>query len=376
LGKTKLLGFLLTFIFLGLVLWRTNLSELGGALSSANYLYVIPAAFCTLISYILRTIRWRRILLPTRSIPARRLFPVLMIGFMANNVLPARLGEFVRAYSLGQKESISKSLSFATIMLERLLDGVTLVVILALISLSVPLQDWGAEIAYIACAVFLAAAIGVVALLVREDLARRLIFLVLRPWPRATAERFASRADSFVLGLHALRGGRAVVVLLLYSAAIWTVETTMYFLVLRGFNVQLDVQTTVLAAALLLVVVNLGIMLPSAPGYIGTFQFFGVLALSTFAIQRELALSITIVAHSIQYVLVTGLGLIFFSQASMSFKTPFAKLSLESARPEDVPGTGELADQPDLGSGGRQAAPDGKLTPVGSADTQGGDLGR
>jgi len=186
LGKTKLLGFLLTFIFLGLVLWQTNLSELGGALSSANYLYVIPAAFCTLISYILRTIRWRRILLPTRSIPARRLFPVLMIGFMANNVLPARLGEFVRAYSLGQKESISKSLSFATIMLERLLDGVTLVVILALISLSVPLQDWGAEIAYIACAVFLAAAIGVVALLVREDLARRLIFLVLRPWPRAT----------------------------------------------------------------------------------------------------------------------------------------------------------------------------------------------
>ena len=336
-GKTKYLGFILTFVFLSLVLWKLDLSELGAALRSANYVYVLPAALCTFTSYVVRTLRWRRILIPTRRIPVLQLFPVLMIGFMANNVLPARLGEFVRAYTLGRKENISKSLSFATIMLERLFDGITLVVFLALLSLVVPLPGWGVEIAYFASAVFFIAAVGVLVLLLKEDLARRAIGLALRPLPREMAANAAVRADSFIFGLRALRRKRVVIALLGFSVVVWTVEACSYFLVLRGFNVPLALDVTVLAALMVLVVVNLGIMLPSAPGYVGAFQFFAILALGSFGVQRELALSIAIVAHGVQYLLVTGLGLVFFWHENMSFQQirESSVVTVESAKPGD-----------------------------------------
>jgi uncharacterized protein (TIRG00374 family) len=319
LRNTKIAGFLLTFVFLGLVLWKTDLTELGSALRSANYLYLVPAALCTVTSYLLRTARWQRILNPSRPIPYRSLLSVLMIGFMANNVLPARLGEFVRAYTLGRKERISKSLSFATIMLERLLDGVTLLALLGALALLMPLPGWGEELAYVAGAVFLVAIVGIVVLLVRGDLAARLIRLVMRPLPKLTAERMSQRAGAFIEGLHALRGGGAVAILLAYSVVIWAVEAAFYLLIVRAFGVSLPVGSLVLSALLMLVVVNLGIMLPSAPGYVGTFQFFGVLALGVFGVQREVALSASIVAHGVQYVLVTVVGLLFFWQANLTF---------------------------------------------------------
>jgi glycosyltransferase 2 family protein len=319
LRNTKIAGFLLTFVFLGLVLWRTDLTELGSALRSANYLYLVPAALCTVTSYLLRTARWQRILNPSRRIPYRSLLSVLMIGFMANNVLPARLGEFVRAYTLGRKERISKSLSFATIMLERLLDGVTLLAVLGVLALLMPLPGWGEELAYVAGAVFFVAIVGIVVLLVRGDLAARLLRLILRPLPALTAERMSQRADAFVQGLHALRGGSVVAGLLAYSVVIWAVEATFYLLIVRAFGVSLPATSLALAPLLMLVVVNLGIMLPSAPGYVGTFQFFGVLALSVFGVQHEVALSAAIVAHGVQYVLVTGVGLLFFWRANLTF---------------------------------------------------------
>lgn len=327
-GRAKVLGFVLTFVFLGLVLWKTDLKELGAAFRSANYVYVVPAALCTFGSYVLRTVRWRRILAPTKRIPFLDLFPVLMIGFMANNVLPARLGEVVRAYTLGRKENLSKSLSFATIMLERLLDGLTLVAFLALLSLAVPLPGWGVEIAYFASAVFFAAALGVIVLLLQESLAHRAIALALRPLPSRLAASIASKADAFILGLHALRRKRAVLVLLAFSAVIWSVETSSYSLVLSGFNLRLAPRETILAALMMLVVVNLGIMLPSAPGYVGTFQFFAILALGIFGVQHELALSIAIVAHGVQYVLVTGLGLVFFWHENLSLRG-FRRIEME-----------------------------------------------
>lgn len=318
--KTKAAGFVLTFVFLGLVFWKTDFVELGQAFRTANYAYLAPAALCTLVSYLLRTARWGRILAPTKRVPVLQLFPVLMIGFMANNVLPARLGELVRAYTLGRKERISRSLSFATILLERLLDGLTLVAFLALLSFVLPLPGWGFEIAYFASAVFLAAVIGVLVLLFEGHLAQRVIALALRPLPRELASKLLQRADSFILGLDALRKKRTVLLLLAFSFVIWSVEAGFYFLVLRGFSPSLAPASALLAAVLMLVVVNLGIMLPSAPGYVGTFQFFAVLALGTFAIQRELALSVAIVAHGVQYLLVTGLGLAFFWHENMSLR--------------------------------------------------------
>src|SRR5690348_14652290 len=116
-GKSRYLGIIITLLFVGLLAWKIDLHEVGTALAQANYVWVIPAVCCTLLSYVLRTLRWRIILRPIRPLGFRTLLPVLMIGFMANNLLPARMGELVRAYALGRKTGLSKSLGLATILL-------------------------------------------------------------------------------------------------------------------------------------------------------------------------------------------------------------------------------------------------------------------
>lgn len=125
--KWKLwLGIGISVLFLFLAFRKVNLHELKKALESANYIYLIPAILLTILSLWIRAFRWQYILQPVREIRVSSLFSATMIGFMANNLLPVRLGEFVRAYTIGEKERISKSSSLATIVVERIFDGITI----------------------------------------------------------------------------------------------------------------------------------------------------------------------------------------------------------------------------------------------------------
>ena len=319
-GKTRLAGFALTILFLGLALWRVDLQEVGVTLATADYTSVLPAAVFTLVGYLWRTYRWHWILQPTKRVPVPSLFPVLMIGFMANNLLPARIGEFVRAYVLQREQEVSKSLALGTIVLERLFDGLVLVAFLGALSVFFPLPGWGSEIGWLGTLVFLGAGVGVVAILMREQWTLGFVDRVSRPLPDRYAVWVRSKAEFFISGLGALRRYRRVAAIVVLSVAVWLFEALSYFVIIRGFSLPMPPETTAFAAVLLLVIVNLGIMIPSAPGYVGTFQFFGVLALSAFGVKREVALSIAIVSHTMQYVLVTAIGLLLFWRHQLSFR--------------------------------------------------------
>jgi len=316
-----LIGLALTAIFLILALRNLRLEDLAAALRAADYRYALPSVLCTLMGYALRTARWQRLLDPTKRIPWRRLFPVLLIGFMANNVLPARLGELVRAYALGRQENVSKSLALATIVLERVLDGLTLIFFLWLASFGVPLAGPVRQVELLATLLFVAALAGLLLLLFQESLALRLLDLVLRPLPAALATRMRGLATSFTAGLHALRSRRAVAGLAGLSILVWLAEGASYYLLIVGFRLPLDDVARFYAAIFVLVLVNLGILIPSAPGYAGTFEFFGKVALGVFGVAEATAVSLVVVSHSLQYVLVTGLGLAFLWRMGMSLRT-------------------------------------------------------
>ena len=318
-GRTRLIGFALTLLFLGLALWRVDLQEVGATLSTANYTYVLPAALFTLVGYLWRTYRWRWILHPTKKVPVFSLFPVLMIGFMANNLLPARIGEFVRAYVLHREQDVSKSLALGTIVLERLFDGLVLVAFLGGLSVFFPLPGWGAQIGWLSALVFVGSGV-VVGIFLHERWTLGFIDVAGRPLPEKYGRWVRAKAEFFISGLDALRRYRRVVSISALSVIIWLFEAMSYFVIIKGFSLPMSSLSMAFAAVFLLVVVNLGIMIPSAPGYIGTFQFFGVLALSAFGVKREVALSIAIVSHTMQYVMVTGIGLILFWRHQLSFR--------------------------------------------------------
>src|SRR5205807_9039001 len=132
-----------------------------------NYVWLIPSAVCTLLGYVLRTMRWRFILSSAARAPLTTLFPVLIMGFATNNLLPVRLGEIWRAYLLGRKQNVRKTLVLASVVVERVFDGITLIALLVFVSIAIQLPEKGREVELIAGAIFLAATLGLVVLLWR-----------------------------------------------------------------------------------------------------------------------------------------------------------------------------------------------------------------
>ena len=320
-GKGKILGFAVTLVFLGLAFYGVDFQALRSALGSADYRLVLPALLLWLVGYIVRTLRWRTILTGASVGSLFELFGVLMVGFATNNLLPARLGELARAYMLRRLTGLRKTFVLASIFLERVFDGLSLVVVIVVLSVMVELPGWGREVELVAAILFIGVAIGVTMLLYRHELAERIVASVTRPLPERISTFVVGAFGAFVHGLSSMRRLPVVLTTALLSVVIWTVEWSAYVLVLSAFDLGLSQVEIAKACALLLVAVNLGIMLPAAPGYVGTFQFFAVAALAVWGVPREPALAVAIVAHLAQYVLVTGIGLAFFGREHISLRT-------------------------------------------------------
>ena len=308
-----ILGTVATVFFLWLALRNVDISAVGDALQTANYIYLIPAAFCTVAGFCLRALRWSYILQPTKPVSFARLFPVMMVGFAANNLLPARVGEFVRAFLTGSRENISRSSALATIVVERVCDGLTLLTLMTvtLFLFPVPLTDSTLQaVMVVATVVFSVAAVILLGLILFPTR----ILVPVRFGTRRLPARFAERADalinSFLDGLQLLREPRALLGLSGMSIGIWALEAASFGFVLRAFPLGLSIGEWLAASIFLLVFVNLGIMVPSVPGYIGTYQFFATLALSAFNVNADYAFGLAVVAHTMQYTLITGIGLI------------------------------------------------------------------
>jgi len=299
-----------------LALYRLDLKEVGSALLEANYLFVAPALLVTFCGYLLRAARWRVILLPSKEVSAGRLFPLLIIGFAVNNLLPARIGEFARAYLLGEKEGISKSLSFATVVVERILDGLTLIFSLFLVSLLFALPGWGRKMGLLSVLFFGGALAFLFLLLYGREQSSRVVKRLATPL--GLADRATQVASSFVSGAEALRHRRSIPSLALLSLLVWSCEATSYLFLTWAFPIYLSPLMRVVAALFVMVVANLGVLIPSSPGYIGTFHFFAMSALAVFGAARETALSYGVVSHALQYLLVTGLGLLFLWRENLS----------------------------------------------------------
>lgn len=184
------LGVGVSAVFLLLLIWTVDLGDLFLALKEANYLYVIPAVVIYFVGVYFRAARWRYILSPLSAIPVMRLYPVVVMGYAANNVLPARAGELVRAYYLAQREQFSGSTALATIGVERIYDGLTLFVISVLSALILLLLGVFGEVSaiYRNVALVLAAVAGLVLALGLGVIT----FIAVNPFALQVIDRFLS----------------------------------------------------------------------------------------------------------------------------------------------------------------------------------------
>lgn len=317
-SRARLLGLLLTAVFLVLAVRGIDPAELADQLRRVNYLWIVPSAICTALGYVLRTVRWRTILSGNARAPLGVLFGILMMGFATNNLLPGRLGELWRAYLLGRRRNVRKTFALASVFVERIFDGLVLVAVLEVISTSVALPGWGQQVQLVSAIVFVLATVVVALLVWAPNIARSPVVFVSSAAPQRISIWVLGSFDAFVDGLRVLRRPSVLIQASVASLGIWALEGGSYFFLSQGLDLGLSTAARIPAMALTLVSINLGIMVPSAPGYVGTQEFFGTSALAVFHVTAESALALVLISHAMQYALVTSTGLIFFAREHLS----------------------------------------------------------
>jgi uncharacterized protein (TIRG00374 family) len=248
-----------------------DLAEVGRALAGARYGLLVPALALYVGGVWVRAVRWRHLLAPVARLSSARLSPVVVIGYMANDVLPARLGEVARCYVLRRREGVPTSTGLGTVLLERVLDGVTM---LAFMALALPFLPSSAGLYRLlagAGAVFGTAVAVLVLLAARPVLAARVAEATTRFLPAGPRDRPRSFALSFLSGLGALGGAGATLRVFALSCAAWLLEAGVYYLLMLAFPMAPSLPLALLTVA----VASLGTVLPSSPALVGSSTSWG-----------------------------------------------------------------------------------------------------
>ena len=314
----------ISLLFLGLFFSRLDLRETWEKLGEADYFLLIPAILVYFVAVYFRTLRWQYLLAPVKTLAVVRLYPVVVVGYMANNLLPLRLGEVIRAYYIGEREKVSKVSALATIAVERVLDGLTLLFFAAVGSLFLPLigllQGLGerAGIPWVLLALAMSMPFVLIAafMVVASSSPRWLEILVDRvtgKLPGRVGSRVNGFAHLFIDGLAVLQSPLRLLAVCLLSLPVWLVEALMYYLLAFSFGLDQVFSMTEMVGVILLVtaVSNLATAVPAAGGGIGTFEVAAAATLILLGVEASTSGAYTIVVHTALLVPVTLLGLIY-----------------------------------------------------------------
>ena len=311
-------GVLISVAFIWLALRGLPLDQFWGVVKSADYWWLVPGVAVYFVAVWARAWRWHYLLRPIKNIPTQTVFPITTIGYMGNNVYPARAGEVLRAVILKRREGVSISASLATIVVERIFDGV---VMLGFVFVNLPeLARLTANSGFVGN-IQQVAVIGTAAFL-----GALLVFLLAAMFPAVTVraggwfierllpERLRLRATAlmhrFLDGLASLRSPINILMVFVTSVIIWLLETGKYWFVMHAFHFQVSF----FALMLMNGIVNLATTIPSAPGYIGTFDAPGIAVLTAYGVPQAIAAGYTLVLHVALWLPITVVGAYFLAR--------------------------------------------------------------
>jgi hypothetical protein len=317
------LGVFVSLFFLYWALRGLHLADLLQVLSGANYWWLLPGIGVYFVAVWVRAWRWHYLLRPIKNIPTRRLFPTTVIGYLGNNIFPARAGELLRTVVLKKDEGVTISASLATIIVERIFDGVTMLAFIfvnlgevAELTSSSGFVGNIHQVAIWGTGVFIAALFMFLIAAMYPDRSLNLIQrLAQRFLPFRLRDKVVNLARQFLGGLAALRSPRAILMIFITSVFIWLLETLKYWFVMHAFPFTVSFFTLMLMNG----IVNLATTIPSAPGYVGTFDAPGIAVLSAYGVPKALAAGYTLVLHAALWLPVTALGAYYLLREGISW---------------------------------------------------------
>jgi uncharacterized protein (TIRG00374 family) len=247
------------------------------------------------------------------------LFSVTSVGFLAIAAIPARIGELARPYLISKRSSIKMSSALGTILVERVLDSFTVLAIAVIVLFLTDLPPWLIKSSIIFFLLALVIFSFIVFLILRRDTALKLINRILSKLPGKFAHTIDEVIHHFIDGFQIITNIKFLLYLFFLSALVWLVDVLAIYMLLKAFDFTLPV----MASFVVMIILIVGIAIPTAPGYIGNWHFACVLALSFFGLAKAEALSFAVVYHFLSMVIVVILGVAFL---------PFNKFSISDMK--------------------------------------------
>ena len=308
------------------LVWNVDLHELGAQLARTHWGWLALAAGFGVVGLFVRAWRWRYLFPPASDPPG--LVPAIMIGYMVNNVLPLRAGEVVRVYVVARRWRGRFWTAAATLIVERVLDSLCIVLILAMLIFFVDVPRQVEIAALVMLAIDVVGISVLAAITLAPGRCRTLIERLARRWPSAR-DRMLGMFEMFLHGLDGIRTVRHLPVLVLATGLVWIMPAAAAWTGLRAAGLSLPP----LAGWVVLAFVGLGVSIPSAPGYFGVFHFAAVMAVQIFGVPDTAALGYAIVFHASQFVPVTLVGWIYLLREHMTLGEAAHVTVKESAPP-------------------------------------------
>jgi uncharacterized protein (TIRG00374 family) len=325
-NKKVILGILISIISIVLVYFSVReikLQDVFRALKNIQVSYVILFILIAILMQWLRSYRWGVILQPLEKIDQVSLFSVTCVGFLAISSIPARIGELARPYLIAQRSNIKMSSALGTILVERVFDGFSVLLIALFVFFLADIPSRYRSFMIQSSIIFFLLAVVmfcfIIFLILRRDAALKLINRILSRLPGKFAHKIDEVIHHFIDGFQIITNIRLLLYLFFLSALIWLVDVLAIYALLLSFGFNLPL----MAPFVVMVILIVGIAIPTAPGYIGNWHLACVLALGFFGLAEAEVLSFAVVYHFLSMAIVVVLGVAFL---------PFNKFSISDMK--------------------------------------------
>lgn len=315
--KNLIIGSALSILLVYLSVRGIDFGGVVDGLKSVKYSYLLLFLAAVVFMQLLRSLRWGEILRPLDKVDLFSLFSVTNVGFLAIIALPARLGELARPYLIAKKSRIKMSSALGTIFVERVFDGLSILVIAAFVPLFLSeLPQWLINSSIIFSAITVGTLFFMIILIAGKERATGLLNPLINKLPERYATKIHGLIHHFIDGFQVFTDLKQLTRVAILSLLIWLINVGAVCLMLLAFSFNLSIA----AAVVLMVILIIGIAIPTAPGFIGNWHYACILGLGLFGIPKTDALAFAIVYHFFSLLLTLFLGLAFlpFNRFSMT----------------------------------------------------------
>ena len=310
------LGVLISVIGLYYAFRQVNFWELWISIKNVNIILILLAVFILVLSNVIRAWRWQILVKPIKDVSFDPAFSSIMIGYFGNSVLPFRMGEFLRAYVVANKTSLTASTAFGTIVIERILDFIGLSIVILLIMTVYPLTSVGGSII-----------IGVIVL----SLTSFIFFFLFGGFKSSLLVKIEKLSllrigllhkillfiKNILDGATTIRATNKLGIILLYTLIIWIMYYCSTYLATIATGIELEW----FGFGVLLISTTLAISVPAAPGYVGTYHAAAVYILTNlFDVGRIDAQAAAIILHAVGTIPIVIIGAWYFLNSSVNIK--------------------------------------------------------